>query len=171
MNDQYNKVRSQDKQSPTTAVHYQSGFGNEFSTEALPGALPVGQNSPQTAPYGLYAEQFTGTAFTAPRAANRRSWLYRIRPAAVQQPFQVLREGRFHNRFDELPVTPERLRWNPFPIPKKPVDFLDGLFTVAGNGSPATQSGCGIHIYCVNRSMQGRFFYNADGELIIVPQQ
>ena len=150
---------------------YQSGFGNEFSTEALPGALPVGQNSPQRVPYGLYAEQFSGTAFTAPRAANRRSWLYRIRPGAAHKPFKVLRDGRFHNRFDEIPATPERLRWNPFGIPAKATDFLDGLFTIAGNGSPAAQSGCGIHIYSANRSMSGRFFYNADGELIIVPQQ
>lgn len=171
MNDQYKNVRSQDKRSPTTTIRYQFGFGNEFSTEALPGALPVGQNSPQKVPYGLYAEQFSGTAFTAPRAANRRSWLYRIRPAAVHKPFKALREGRFHSRFDELPATPERLRWNPFPIPKKPVDFLDGLFTLAGNGSAATQTGCGIHMYCANRSMQRRFFYDADGELLIVPQQ
>ncbi|MBU6422186.1 MAG: homogentisate 1,2-dioxygenase, partial [Gammaproteobacteria bacterium] len=99
------------------ALSYQSGFGNEFATEALPGALPVGQNSPQKVPYGLYAEQFSGTAFTAPRAANRRSWLYRIRPAAVHKPYKILRERGFHNRFDEIPATPERLRWNPFAIP------------------------------------------------------
>ncbi|MGH8292594.1 MAG: homogentisate 1,2-dioxygenase [Gammaproteobacteria bacterium] len=171
MNDQHHRTQTAAGIGQTAVVRYQSGFGNEFSTEALPGALPVGQNSPQRVPYGLYAEQFTGTAFTAPRAMNRRSWLYRIRPAAVQQPFKALREGRFHNRFDELPVTPERLRWSPFPIPRKPADFLDGLFTIAGNGSPATQSGCGIHIYCANRSMRGRFFYDADGELLIVPQQ
>ncbi|MGB9429968.1 MAG: homogentisate 1,2-dioxygenase [Gammaproteobacteria bacterium] len=150
---------------------YQSGFGNEFSTEALPGALPVGQNSPQKVPYDLYAEQFSGTSFTAPRAANRRSWLYRIRPAAVHKPFKPLSEERFHNRFDEQLVTPNQLRWNPFPLPTKPTDFLDGLFTLAGNGSAAVQTGCGIHIYCANRSMQGRFFYDADGELIIVPQE
>lgn len=153
------------------APRYQAGFGNEFATEALPGALPVGQNSPQKVPYGLYAEQFSGTAFTAPRAANRRSWLYRIRPAAVHKPYKILRAGRFHNRFDEIPATPERLRWNPFAIPARPTDFVDGLFTVAGNGSPATQSGLGIHLYCANRSMQGRFFYDADAELLIVPQQ
>ncbi|HET7921543.1 MAG TPA: homogentisate 1,2-dioxygenase [Gammaproteobacteria bacterium] len=153
------------------AGQYQSGFGNEFATEALPGALPVGRNSPQQAPYGLYAEQFSGTAFTAPRHANRRSWLYRIRPAAVHKPFKPLKDGAFHNRFDEQPATPERLRWSPFPLPANPTDFVDGLFTLAGNGSPATQSGCGIHIYAANRSMQDRYFYDADGELIIVPQQ
>ncbi|MGH8307250.1 MAG: homogentisate 1,2-dioxygenase [Gammaproteobacteria bacterium] len=156
---------------PKSALKYQSGFGNEFSTEALPGALPIGQNSPQKVPYGLYAEQLSGTAFTAPRHANRRSWLYRIRPAAVHKPFSLLPDGRFHNHFDEIAVTPNQLRWNPFPLPTKPVDFVDGLFTLAGNGSAATQSGCGIHIYTANHSMQGRYFYNADGELLIVPQQ
>ena len=61
-------------------LSYQSGFGNEFATEALPGALPVGRNSPQRCPYGLYAEQLSGTSFTAPRADNRRSWLCIRRP-------------------------------------------------------------------------------------------
>ena len=153
------------------APDYQSGFGNEHASEALPGALPAGQNSPQKAPYGLYAEQLSGTAFTAPRHANRRSWLYRIRPAAVHKPFALLKDGAFHNRFDEQPATPSPLRWNPFPLPVKPTDFVDGLFTIAGNGSAALQAGIGIHIYAANRSMQGRFFYDADGELLIVPQQ
>ena len=156
---------------PATTTQYQSGFGNEFATEALPGALPVGQNSPQKAPYGLYAEQLSGTAFTAPRHANRRSWLYRIQPAAVHKPFSMLPDGVFHNRFDEIAATPNQLRWDPLPLPIKPTDFIDGLFTMAGNGSPAVQSGIGIHIYAANRSMQNRFFYNADGELLIVPQQ
>src|SRR5574340_1110537 len=75
------------------ALTYQSGFGNEVATEALAGALPVGQNSPQRCPYGLYAEQLSGTAFTAPRGANRRSWLYRIRPAAVHMPFRRIDNG------------------------------------------------------------------------------
>ncbi|MGH8225338.1 MAG: homogentisate 1,2-dioxygenase [Gammaproteobacteria bacterium] len=150
---------------------YMSGFGNEFATEALPGVLPVGQNSPQKVSYGLYAEQFSGTAFTAPRHLNRRSWLYRIRPAAVHEPFAALEDGVFHNRFNEQPATPNQLRWNPFPLPSKPTDFVDGLFTLAGNGGAAEQAGCGVHVYVANRSMQDRFFYNADGELIIVPEQ
>jgi len=150
---------------------YQSGFGNEFATEALPGVLPQGQNSPQTVPYGLYTEQLSGTAFTAPRHANRRSWLYRIRPAVVHKPFQPMDLSRFHNRFDETPATPNQLRWDPFPLPTAPTDFVAGLMTLGGNGNPATQTGCGIHIYAANRSMQGRFFYDADGELLIVPQQ
>jgi homogentisate 1,2-dioxygenase len=150
---------------------YLSGFGNEHATEALPGALPVAQNSPQRVAYGLYAEQLSGTAFTAPRHANRRSWLYRIRPAAVHTPFEAFPHPHFHNRFDEAPTSPNQLRWSPFPIPKTPTDFVDGLYTMAGNGSAATQSGCGLHLYACNRSMQGRFFYDADGELVIVPQQ
>ena len=171
MHRQLGKREPQHAVDSTAAPVYQSGFGNEFSSEALPGALPVGRNSPQQVAYGLYAEQFSGTAFTAPRAANRRTWLYRIRPGAVHEPFSALRPGRLHNRFDELPATPERLRWDPFPLPGKPADFLDSLFAIAGNGHPALQSGCGIHVYSANRSMRGRFFYDADAELIIVPQQ
>ena len=150
---------------------YLTGFGNEHATEALPGALPVGQNSPQRVAYGLYAEQLSGTAFTAPRHANRRSWLYRIRPAAMHAAFENFAHPHFHNRFDEVPTSPNQLRWNPLPWPVVPTDFVDGLYTMAGNGSAATQSGCGLHIYACNRSMQGRFFYDADGELVIVPQQ
>src|SRR5436190_24350837 len=96
-----------------TTLRYQSGFGSEFATEALPGALPEGQNSPQRAPYGLYAEQLSGTAFTAPRAANRRAWLYRIRPAAVHEPFRRIANGRIESRFDQLPTPPDQLRWDP----------------------------------------------------------
>jgi homogentisate 1,2-dioxygenase len=149
---------------------YQSGFGNEFATEALPGTLPTGRNSPQRVAHGLYAEQLSGTAFTAPRHSNRRSWLYRIRPASQHAPFALLDEDRFHNRFDEQPATPNQLRWNPFAIPSAPTDFVDGLFTIAGNGGAAGQHGVGIHSYVANRSMRGRFFYNADAELLIVPQ-
>ena len=151
-------------------MNYQSGFGNEFASEALPGALPVGQNSPQRVPYGLYTEQLSGTAFTAPRHQNRRSWLYRIRPAAMHAPFKLLDVASFHNRFDEVPATPNPLRWDPRPLPTEPTDFVEGLFTMAGNGGPEAQSGVGIHLYACNRSMQGRYFYNADAELLIVPQ-
>ncbi len=150
---------------------YQSGFGNEFATEAIAGALPVGQNSPQRAPHGLYAEQISGTAFTAPRAENRRSWLYRIRPAAVHAPFAQLPHARFHDRFEEAPATPNQLRWNPFALPTEATDFIDGLFTIAGNGGANEQTGIGIHLYAANRSMQDRYFYSADGEWLIVPQQ
>ena len=152
-------------------LEYQSGFGNEFASEAMSGVLPTGQNSPQRVAHGLYAEQLSGTAFTAPRHSNRRSWLYRIRPAAMHKPFEPLAHRTFHNRFDEAPATPNQLRWDPWPMPATPTDFVDGLVTLAGNGSPAEQAGCGIHIYAANRSMQGRFFYDADGELLLVPQQ
>ncbi|PWC77658.1 homogentisate 1,2-dioxygenase [Azospirillum sp. TSH64] len=155
----------------SSAFTYRSGFGNEFATEALPGALPVGRNSPQRPPYGLYAEQISGTAFTAPRAHNRRSWLYRIRPAVVHEPFRPLESGRLTSRFDEVPAPPTQLRWNPPPMPDAPTDFIAGLATMGGNGGPQAQTGCGIHLYTANRSMEGRFFYDADGELLIVPQQ
>ena len=151
--------------------HHLTGFGNEHASEALKGALPVGQNSPQHVPYGLYAEQLSGTAFTAPRAANRRSWLYRIRPAALHGPFEPFEQTAFHNRFEEAPTPPDQMRWSPFPAPEVPLDFVDGLYTMAGNGAPSAQSGVGIHLYACNRSMQGRYFYDADGELLIVPQQ
>ena len=154
-----------------TELTYQSGFANEFATEAVPGTLPVGRNSPQRAPHGLYAEQLSGTAFTAPRHANRRSWLYRIRPAAMHGPFEALAHDRFHNDFGDGPVTPDQLRWSPLPLPQARTDFVDGLFTMAGNGSPASMGGVGIHLYAANASMQDRWFYNADAEMLLVPQQ
>jgi homogentisate 1,2-dioxygenase len=155
----------------TQQDNYLSGFGNEFATEALPGALPQGRNSPQRCPYGLYAEQLSGTAFTAPRADNRRSWLYRIRPAAMHEPFRMLAPGRITSDFDELPPTPNQLRWSPLPAAAPGTDFVDGIATMAGNGSPAGQSGCGVHLYVASKSMERRAFYDADGELLIVPQQ
>jgi homogentisate 1,2-dioxygenase len=153
------------------AARYMSGFGNEFATEAVPGTLPQGQNSPQQVAHGLYAEQISGTAFTAPRGENRRSWLYRIRPAAMHGMFVPMSHDAFHNDFGTGPVTPDQLRWNPLPLPEAPADFVDGLYTMAGNGSAAAQHGVGIHLYAANRSMDGRFFYDADAELLIVPQQ
>jgi homogentisate 1,2-dioxygenase len=150
---------------------YQSGFGNEFASEAVAGALPESRNSPQKVAHGLYAEQISGTAFTAPRHANRRSWLYRIRPAAMHGEFKPFEQSRFHNDFDTGPVTPDQLRWSPLPLPEVPIDFVDGLVTMAGNGAPSAQSGIGIHMYAANRDMQGRWFYDADGELLVVPQQ
>ncbi len=153
------------------APTYQSGFGNEFSTEAVEGALPVGQNSPQRVAHGLYAEQISGTAFTAPRHANRRAWTYRIRPGVMHEPFQPADNHRIVSRFDEVPASPNQMRWDPLPMPDAPTDFVDGLVTMAGNGCPATFCGLAIHLYAANRSMTDRFFYDADGELLIVPQQ
>jgi homogentisate 1,2-dioxygenase len=152
---------------------YQTGFGNHFATEAVPGALPPGQNSPQKVPFGLYAEQLSGTAFTAPRAENRHSWLYRLRPTASHRPFQLYQGAPLLRSapFDELPPTPNRLRWDPLPIPEGSTDFVDGLVTYAGNGDVATGAGIGIHLYAANRSMEARAFQNADGEMLVVPQQ
>lgn len=150
---------------------YQTGFANEFATEALAGALPVGQNSPQRPPYGLYAEQLSGTAFTAPRHANRRTWLYRIRPAAQHRPFKRIEDGWLTSEFSQVDAPPNQLRWDPLPLPTRPTDFVQGLVTFAGNGDPHAQSGTGIHLYAANRSMTDRVFYNADGEMLIVPQQ
>ena len=152
-------------------LRYMTGFGNECATEAVPGTLPEGRNSPQRVAHGLYAEQMSGTAFTAPRGENRRSWLYRIRPGAMHGSFESYSQPRFHNDFGNGPVTPDQLRWNPLPIPERPADFVDGLLTMAGSGSAAGQHGVGIHLYAANRDMQGRWFYDADGELLIVPQQ
>ncbi len=151
-------------------LRYQTGFANHFATEALPGALPEGRNSPQRVAYGLYAEQLSGTAFTAPRADNRRSWLYRIRPAAQHRPFEPFDAGRLQADFNAGPVTPNQLRWNPLPLPTEPTDFVEGLVTQAGQGDPRAQSGAAIHLYAANRSMVSRSFYSADGELLIVPQ-
>jgi homogentisate 1,2-dioxygenase len=155
-----------------STLNYQSGFGNHCSTQALPGALPVGRNSPQVCPYGLYAEQLSGTAFTVSRAENRRSWLYRIRPAALQKAFETYHGAKnWLSEFNRGPVTPNRLRWNPLPLPAESVDFIDGVHTWGGNGHPDEQSGVAIHLYAANRSMQDRYFYNADAEMLIVPQE
>jgi len=157
---------------------YMSGFANEFATEALPGALPEGQNSPQRAPYGLYAEQISGTAFTAPRSHNRRSWFYRIRPGAMHGTFTPFASATLNGAqrlvadFSAVPPTPpNQMRWDPLPMPQTPTDFIDGWVTMAGNGSAASMSGCAIHLYAANCPMVDRYFYNADGELLIVPQQ
>ena len=149
-----------------------TGFGNHFETEAVPGALPAGRNSPQRPPFGLYAEQLSGAAFTAPRAENRRSWLYRIRPAASHPPFKPYDGGpRLRSApFDEVPPPPNRLRWDPPPLPEAPTDFVDGLLTYGGNGDVGTGAGIAIHAYAANRTMDRRVFFCADGELLFIPQ-
>ncbi|SFH46965.1 homogentisate 1,2-dioxygenase [Modicisalibacter xianhensis] len=151
---------------------YLCGFRNHHATEALPGALPEGQNSPQRCPYGLYAEQVTGSAFTAPRSHNLRSWLYRIRPSVAQSAYRPLPAGLLATAPPREPAAdPNQMRWDPRPLPEAPTDFIDGLLTIAVNGDAAAQTGCGVHIYAFNRDMHERFFYDADGELLIVPQQ
>ena len=153
-------------------LRYQSGFGNEHATEAIAGALPVGQNSPQRVPFGLYAEQLSGSAFTAPRGHNRRTWVYRMRPSAAHPPFEPdTGHGTFRSGpFSDAPATPNRLRWSPQPMPTTPMTFIDGLFTLGGNGSPALGAGAAIHVYTANRSMVDAAFFNSDGEMMIVPQ-
>ncbi len=143
-----------------------TGLGNHFSTEALAGALPIGRNSPQKVPFGLYAELISGTAFTAPRHENRRTWMYRIRPSADHAPYVPMDPlpALCSAPFADAPPSPNRLRWNPFPLPGAGVDFLDGLATICGNEGSAT------HVYAATRSME-RVFVNADGEMLLVPQQ
>ncbi len=153
-------------------LDYMTGFDNEFATEAAPGALPVGMNSPQRPPLGLYAEKFSASAFTAPRAQNFRSWFYRIRPSVIHGDFKSIDAGLIRTSpIDEAVTTPNQLRWDPLPMNDEPADFIDGLATVAVNGDARAQTGIGIHIYRANKSMDERFFYNSDGELLIVPEQ
>lgn len=152
---------------------YLSGFGNQFETEALPGALPVGRNSPQRCAYGLYAEQLSGAPFTAPRARNERSWLYRIRPTLAHWgSFARADAGLWRTApcaEADLPIQP--LRWDPIPIPADKISFLEGVRTITTAGEAATQAGMATHIYLITRSMQDEYFWNADGEMLFVPQQ
>ncbi|MEU4211219.1 homogentisate 1,2-dioxygenase [Streptomyces sp. NPDC026206] len=151
---------------------YLSGFGNEHSSEALPGALPHGRNSPQRAPLGLYAEQLSGSAFTEPRQHNLRSWLYRIRPSAAHPPFTPAGNGALRGApFTETVPDPNRLRWDPLPEPDAGTDFLAGLWTLGGNGDATQRTGMAVHLYCANASMTDRVFSDSDGELLIVPER
>jgi homogentisate 1,2-dioxygenase len=155
-----------------SAINYQTGFGNKFSSEALKGALPQGGNSPQRPPKGLYPEVLSGSAFTAPRNENLSTWLYRLRPSAMHPKYERTGDRQISSGpFDEVAVSPNRLRWDPLPIPSRPADFLDGLVTIAGSCEPAAQTGLAVHVYRANRSMGARYFYDADGELMLVPQQ
>jgi homogentisate 1,2-dioxygenase len=152
--------------------NYLSGFGSHFATEAVAGALPDGRNSPQRPAFGLYAEQLSGTAFTAPRAENRRSWLYRMRPSAEHPPYRAY-DGAplFAPAPSNAPLSPNRLRWDPLPAPDAGTDFVDGLVTMATNRDPATLEGVAVHLFRANRDMRDRYFVDADGELLIIPQQ
>jgi homogentisate 1,2-dioxygenase len=152
--------------SPESLV-YLSGFGNEFSSEAVPGTLPLGQNSPQRHSHGLYTEQFSGTAFTVPRAEARRTWLYRIKPSAAHPRFERLTRQIVGQ--ETGPITPNRLRWDAFDLPTEPTDFLDGLTGLASTAAADQVEGVSVYVYCANRSMD-RAFFNADGEWLIVPQ-
>lgn len=156
-------------------LDYLSGFNNEHQTQAVDGALPQGQFSPQKHPLGLYAEQFSTTAFTAPRQSNRRTWCYRIQPSVSQGPARLVADD-IAQRFDKIKTAPlglraphEPLRWSPFDQPENHVDFVDGLTTIAANGDAQSQSGLAIHLYYCNQSMASKYFYTADGELLFVP--
>jgi homogentisate 1,2-dioxygenase len=149
---------------------YLSGFGSYHETEAVPGALPEGQNSPQKVAFGLYAEQLSGSAFTAPRSRNFRSWLYRLRPSAMHPPFELLDEALVRTaRCREVECTPNRLRWGPMPLPADKADFVAGLATYVTCGDARSQHGAAVHLYAANRSMTKRVMYCADGELLVVP--
>lgn len=151
-------------------LRYQSGFASHFETQALPGALPIGQNSPQQPPMGLYAEQLSGSAFTAPRAHNRKCWLYRLRPSVLHRAFEPWTHDHWLSQSESMIATPNQLRWDPLPPPTSPTTFIQGLITWSGNGNPQQHSGATILQYVCNQSMDNQFFYNADGEMLIVPQ-
>ncbi|MBD8699996.1 homogentisate 1,2-dioxygenase [Sphingomonas sp. CFBP 13714] len=153
------------------ATGYISGFGNHVATEAVAGALPVGRNAPQRPPFGLYTEQLSGTAFTAPRHENRRSWLYRMRPTAEHPPY-VRYDGaaRFAAGAQDAPLAPNRLRWDPIAPPSPGTDLIDGMTTMLATRDPADLEGVAVHLYAANRDMTARVFVDADGELLFIPQ-
>ncbi|CDH58811.1 homogentisate-dioxygenase [Lichtheimia corymbifera JMRC:FSU:9682] len=157
----------------TDPYTYLEGFGNHFVSEALPDALPKGQNTPQKCPYELYAEQLSGTAFTVPRSHNQRSWLYRIRPSVVHKPFAPFKHDSIVASSSSCEITPTQLRWSPFDLPAEgeKVDFVQGIKTVSVAGDPTAASGLAIHIYTANTNMDHKAFYNSDGDILIVPQQ
>lgn len=156
-------------------LDYLSGFGNNFSSEAVAGALPQGQNSPVLCPYGLYPEQISGTSFTVPRKLNQRCWFYRMKPSVTHEPFKpkMPPHKKLVSEFNNLnsAATPSQLLWKPAEVPDSPTDFVDGLYTVCGAGSSCLRHGFAIHIYAANKSMEDYAFCNADGDFLIVPQK
>jgi homogentisate 1,2-dioxygenase len=147
------------------------GFGNHFTTEAIAGALPVGRNSPQKTPFGLYAEQLSGTGFTAPRHENRRSWLYRLRPSAEHPPYTRYEGAKaFAPGTVSDPLPPNRLRWDPIANCPPGTDLIDGITTMLANRDPADLEGVAVHVYAADRDMETRAFVDADGELLFIPQ-
>ena len=165
--------REFDLDATADGLRYMPGFGNDFETECLPGALPQGRNSPQKCAYGLYAEQLSGSPFTAPRGANVRSWLYRIRPSVrhharfVRFDFPYWKTAPFIDNHD---LALGQLRWDPVPPPVAPTDFLAGIRTITTAGDALTQTGMASHVYVCNVDMVDDYFFNADGEMLIVPQ-
>lgn len=155
---------------PDGDAEYQYGFGNEFASEAMPGALPHGQNSPQRPPLGLVSELISGTTFSAPRSLNRRSYVFRIRPSVLERDFERRDCGDFRTAPLDVAPYPGALRWSPFAEPASPTDFIDGLFTLCGNGSAKLQIGMAIHVFRANAAMERRVFANADAEMLVLPQ-
>ncbi|WP_447740264.1 homogentisate 1,2-dioxygenase [Variovorax boronicumulans] len=158
---------------PAAERCYQSGFGNEYASEAVPGALPQGRNNPQRGPFDLYTELLSGTAFTAPRHENRRTWLYRRQPSVVSGRYQPYAQAHWTTGADrEIALPPEPMRWGPLPLDgAADVDFIDGMHTLAANGDAESQVGIGSLMYLAGRSMEQRAFVNADGEMLVMPQQ
>ena len=157
---------------PQAAQGRLSGFGNHFSSEAVPGALPQGRNSPQRAPFGLYAELLSGSAFTAPRHANQRAWLYRRQPSVRSGPYAALPPSLLKTGArDGVDIPPDPLRWHPIPLAAEPLDFVDGLRTMVLNGDPDAQVGVAVHLYGASRPMGNRAFVDVDGELLLIPQE
>ena len=156
----------------STVLRYMSGFGSHFESEAVEGALPKGRNSPQRPAFDLYTEQLSGSSFTSARHENRRSWLYRMRPTADHRPF-VRYEGAplFAPGTLKAPLAPNRLRWDPPADLPADVDFVDGLVTMLANRDPSDLEGVAVHLYRAAKSMTNRVFVDADGELLIIPQQ
>jgi homogentisate 1,2-dioxygenase len=160
---------------PSLVAGYMSGFGNSFESEALAGALPVGRNSPQKVKFGLYAEQLSGSPFTAPQSTNQRSWLYRIRPTVKHSARYrkidkgLMRTAPAAREESDLPIG--QLRWGPIPIPQETLTFVTGLRTMTTAGDAETHTGMAAHVLLVTASMRNEYFFNADGELLIVAQE
>jgi homogentisate 1,2-dioxygenase len=153
---------------------YMPGFGNDFETEALPGALPQGSNSPQKCNYGLYGEQLSGTAFTAPSHQNERTWCYRIRPSVKHSHrYRKIDLPLWNTAPNVVPdvISLGQYRWDPLPHSDAPLTWLTGMRTMTTAGDVNTQTGMASHIYLVTASMEDTYFYSADSELLIVPQE
>lgn len=151
---------------------YQHGFGNEYASEAIPGTLPQGRNSPQRAAFDLYPELISGTAFTAPRHENRRSWLYRRQPSVVAGRYEPYENEHWKTGGDlSIAFAPEPMRWHPIAPEGAPCDLVDGMRTMAANGNAELHQGVAVHLYLTTRSMERRALVNSDGEMLLVPQQ
>ena len=166
--DGYNRWRN-----GTFKIPYTPGMQTNTVSEAEEGAVPIGQNTPQRCPLGLYAEQLSGTSFTTPRAQNQRNWAYRLMPAVRHTKFRPIAKPnlRLITDFSNEIANPLQCRWDPLPLCKKPTKFYQGIVTFCGSGSAESKSGMAVHMYSCNESMINESFCNADGDLLIVPQK